>query len=250
LIDVHSHILWGLDDGAQTFDESLAMLRIAAETGTTDIVASPHANSQFTFQPGLVEERLAQLREASGDLIRIHSACDFHLHYDNIQDALANPRKYTIAHRSYLLVEFSEMFVDRQIDTVIAKMLEAGILPVITHPERNRALQQRVETLVRWLGEGCLLQITAQSLLGRFGSKSKRFAELLLSKNLVHIVASDAHDCKDRPPRLDLAFAYVTEHYNIALAQRLFVENPGKVLAGEAISDAGSGHAGRRWFHF
>jgi protein-tyrosine phosphatase len=142
------------------------------------------------------------------------------------------------------------MFVDRQIDTVIAKMLEAGILPVITHPERNRALQQRVETLVRWLGEGCLLQITAQSLLGRFGSKSKRFAELLLSKNLVHIVASDAHDCKDRPPRLDLAFAYVTEHYNIALAQRLFVENPGKVLAGEAISDAGSGHAGRRWFHF
>ena len=226
------------------------MLRIAAETGTTDIVASPHANSQFAFRTELVEERLAQLREAAGGLIRIHSACDFHLHYDNIQDALANPRKYTIAHQSYLLVEFSETFVDRQIDAVIAKMSEAGIVPVITHPERNRALQQRMDNLLRWVGEGCLLQITAQSLLGRFGSKSKRFAELLLSKNLVHVVASDAHDCKDRPPRLDLAYAYVAEHYNSALAQRLFVENPGKILTGDAVSDAGSDQAGRRWFHF
>jgi len=226
------------------------MLRIAAETGTTDIVASPHANSQFAFRPELVEERLAQLREAAGGLIRIHSACDFHLHYDNIRDAIANPRKYTIAHRSYLLVEFPEMFVERQMDAVVAKMLEAGMVPVITHPERNRALQERLANLVRWRGEGCLLQITAQSLLGRFGSKSQRFADLLLSQNLVHVVASDAHDCKDRPPRLDLAYAYVAEHYNSGLAQRLFVENPGKILAGDTVSDAASDHAARRWFHF
>jgi protein-tyrosine phosphatase len=249
VIDVHSHILWDLDDGARTLDDSLAMLRIAAETGTTDIVATPHANSQFAFQADIVEERLTLLRQSAGGLIGIHAGCDFHLHYDNIQDALAHPGKYTIAHRSYLLVEFSEMFVDRQIDAVAGKMMAAGIVPVITHPERNFALQQRLEALVRWVGAGCLVQVTAQSLLGRFGSKSKRFAELLLTKNLVHVIASDAHDCTDRPPRLDLAYTYVAENYNSELARRLFVENPRKVLEGSPIDANARDNTRRRWFH-
>jgi protein-tyrosine phosphatase len=82
------------------------MVHLAAQTGTTDIIATPHANSQFAFRPEVVEEKLSALREAAAGLIRIHSDSDFHLHYDNIQDALARPEKYTIAHRSYLLVEF------------------------------------------------------------------------------------------------------------------------------------------------
>jgi protein-tyrosine phosphatase len=255
VIDVHSHILWDLDDGARTFDDSMAMLRMAAQTGTTDIVATPHANSQFAFRPEAVEEKLSLLRESTAGLIRIHSGCDFHLHYDNIQDALANPAKYTIAHRSYLLVEFSEIFVARQIDAVVSKMLAAGMVPIITHPERNLALQQRLDDLRRWVKEGCLVQVTAQSLLGRFGTKSKRFAELLLKKNLVHVIASDAHDSTDRPPRLDLAYAYIAENYNPELARRLFVENPAKVLEGGPIYvdalEPGQGHdTRRRWFRW
>jgi protein-tyrosine phosphatase len=128
------------------------------------------------------------------------------------------------------------MFVTNQIDAVIGKMLPAGIVPIITHPERNFALQQRLVALNRWVDAGCLLQVTAQSLLGRFGSKSRRFAELLLKKNLVHVIASDAHDPTNRPPRLDLAFDYVAENYTLELARRLFVENPEKVLDGEPIS--------------
>jgi protein-tyrosine phosphatase len=248
VIDVHSHILWDLDDGARTFDESVRMVRLAAQTGTTDIVATPHANSEFAFRPEVVEEKLSLLRESADGLIRIHSGCDFHLNYDNIQDALAQPQKYTIAHGSYLLVEFSEMFVARQIDAVIAKMLEAGIVPIITHPERNFALQQQLEELSRWVGAGCLLQVTAQSLLGRFGAKSRRFAELLLKKNLVHVIASDAHDSTDRPPRLDLAYAYIRENYTPELARRLFVENPEKVLEGKPVKSEGETTRRRRWF--
>jgi protein-tyrosine phosphatase len=253
VIDIHSHILWDLDDGARTFEDSLAMVRLAAQTGTTDIVATPHANSRFAFRAEIVEKKLSLLRESTAGLIRIHSGCDFHLHYDNIQDALAHPEKYTIAHRSYLLVEFAEMFVASQIDAVIGKMLSAGIVPIITHPERNFALQQRLVALNRWVESGCLLQVTARSLLGRFGSKSRRFAELLLKKNLVHVIASDGHDSADRPPRLDLAFDYVAENYTLELARRLFVENPEKVLNGEPISqddvecDRGE-NTRRRWF--
>jgi protein-tyrosine phosphatase len=163
-----------------------------------------------------------------------------------------HPEKYTIAHRSYLLVEFSGMFVTNQIDAVIGKMLSAGIVPIITHPERNFALQQRLVALTRWVEARCLLQLTAQSLPGRFGSKSRRFAELLLKKNLVHVIASDAHDSADSPPRLDLAFDYVAENHTLELARRLFVENPDKVLEGQPIygdeqSDRGE-NARRRWF--
>jgi protein-tyrosine phosphatase len=253
VIDIHSHILWDLDDGARTFENSMAMVRLAAETGTTDIVATPHANSRYSFRPEVIEDRLALLNASTNGTIHIHAGCDFHLHFGNIQDALANPSKYTIAHNSYLLVEFSDMFVARQIDDVFDKMLAAGIVPIITHPERNFVLQQRIEDLSRWVSAGCLLQVTAQSLLGRFGSRSKRFAELLLKKKLVHVVASDAHDCEDRPPRLDLAYSYVVEKFSSELAERLFVEYPRMVLQGQPIylsepePEQDRPH-GRRWF--
>jgi protein-tyrosine phosphatase len=255
VIDIHSHLLWDLDDGPGTFEDSLAMLRLAAETGTTDIVATPHANSRFPFRPELIDERIAALRESAGGSIGIHLGCDFHLHYGNIQDALRNPSKYTIAHKSYLLVEFSDTFVARQIDAVFAKMREAGMAPIITHPERSFALQQRIEDLSRWVSEGCLLQITAQSLLGRFGSASQRFARLLLKRKLVHIVASDAHDCRDRPPRLDLAYKFVARDYGAEVAQRLFVHYPGMVLAGRPIDSGDAGNQPdegrrRRWSPF
>ena len=245
VIDVHSHILWDLDDGPRTLDESLAMLRVAAATGTTDIVATPHANSRFAFQPEAIEERLALLRESAGGLIGIHSGCDFHLHYDNIQDALAHPAKYTIAHRSYLLVEFAEMFVVRQIDVVAGKMLAAGIVPVITHPERNFALQQRIQELARWVSTGCLVQVTAQSLLGRFGSKSKRFAELLLKKNLVHIVASDAHDCTDRPASPGSRLHLRRGELQFGVSRAPFCRKPRKGVAGRAHRYRRGGLAGK-----
>lgn len=235
MIDIHSHILWGVDDGPRTFEDSVAMLRVAADTGTTDIVATPHANARFSFPPDLIAERVALLNESVKGAIHIHSGCDFHLHYDNIRDALANPNKYTIGHKSYLLVEFSDVFVVRQIDEVFGKMLAVGIVPIITHPERNFALQQRLGDLTRWVAAGCVLQITAQSLLGRFGSRSQRFTELLLKKSLVHVVASDAHDCEDRPPRLDLAYSSVADKFSSELARQLFVRHPRMVLRGEPI---------------
>jgi hypothetical protein len=96
-VDIHSHVLYGLDDGAKTIEESVAMLAIAEASGTTDIVATPHANSQFEFRPDVVSRRIEELQARTR--VRIHSGCDFHLHVDNIQDALAHPERYTIRPR-------------------------------------------------------------------------------------------------------------------------------------------------------
>jgi protein-tyrosine phosphatase len=235
MIDIHSHILYGLDDGAKTREQSLAMLTMAAETGTTDIVATPHADLQFPFNPELVAERLADLRLATEGVIRIHAGCDFHLQYDNIQDALKNPTKYTINGCGYLMVEFSDLVIFNNTEDIFERMHSVGITPVVTHPERNPLLQQRLDRLERWTSNGILLQVTAQSLLGRFGNAAKRCSEELMDRNLVHFIASDAHDTEHRPPCLDEAFEYVSRKYGAARASRLLERNPAAVLIGEAL---------------
>jgi protein-tyrosine phosphatase len=234
MIDIHSHILWGVDDGARSLEQSLDMLTIAANSGTTDIVATPHANSEFSFDPQVIEERLAELRAAVRDSIRIHNGCDFHLSYDNIQDALATPAKYAINHRSYLLVEFSESIIPNT-GGIFERLLDQGLTPIITHPERNEAIQRQTEKLLDWVEQGCLLQITAQSLLGGFGKKAQSYSNRLLSEGLISFVASDAHDCTYRPPRINEAYALVKKKMGLEKADCIFVENPRRVLDGSPI---------------
>jgi protein-tyrosine phosphatase len=234
LIDIHSHILPGLDDGAQTLADSVAMLEIAAAGGTTDIVATPHANSQFAFQPDRISQRLAEVA-AAAPRVRIYSGCDFHLQYENIQDAIEHPTKYTINHRNYLLVEFSDLIIFHTTRQIFAQLRAAGMIPVVTHPERNWLLQKRFEALGEWVADGACLQVTAQSLVGRFGRHARAFAKKLLKHDLVHFIASDAHDSIDRTPDLREAFALVADRYGPKRAERLFVTNPRAALEGTSL---------------
>lgn len=252
MIDIHSHILRGLDDGPESLDESVAMLRIAAEAGTTDIVATPHSNLDYSFDPEQISERIAELSEAVGPAPRIHCGCDFLLSYDNIQDALADPTRYTINHRNYLLVEFSDLLIFKNAMEIFGRLLDAGMVPVVTHPERNWLLQQRTGELEKWVAEGCLLQVTAQSLLGRFGKRARRFAETLMRRGLVHFVASDAHDPEDRTPDLSGAYEHVASKYSPEWAERLFVTNPRHVLTGEDLDLGAVGlpPQPRKWYRF
>lgn len=252
MVDIHSHILHGLDDGAQTLDESLAMLKIAAAGGTTDIVATPHANTEFTFDPALVAERLAELSAVAGRSIRIYPGCDFHLQYENIQDALGNPTKYTINHKSYLLVEFSDLMIFNTTKDIFYQLRSAGMVPVVTHPERNLLLQKRFETISEWVAEGACLQVTAQSLLGRFGRRAKGFTEKLMNAGMVHFVASDAHGTMDRTPDLREAFDYVSNKYGPKRAELLFVVNPRAALYGERLPEIKIPDAQRqrKWYQF
>jgi protein-tyrosine phosphatase len=252
LIDIHSHFLFGMDDGAGTFEESLAMLRLAAEHGTTAIVGTPHSNLKYRFEPEVIAERLARLSEAVAGVIQLYSGCDFHLSYDNIQDALENPHKYTINGGNYLLVEFSDLLIFRNTQEIFARLAASGMIPVITHPERNSLLRQRLDQIQTWVASGATVQVTAQSLTGRFGRRAEDFSRELLNRGLVHFIASDGHDCKHRPPRMDEARAWLTENYGEPVATALCVTNPGAAVASEPLEpvisavDPGS----RKWYEF
>jgi len=210
------------------------MLRMAAENGTTDLVATPHANLSYKFDPAKIRERVAELSAAVPE-IRLYSGCDFHLSYDNIQDAIENPRKYTINQQRYLLVEFSDLLIFRNTPEIFARLQDAGMDPVITHPERNGLLRQRLESIESWVADGAYVQVTAQSLLGDFGRRALDFSRALLDRGLVHFVASDAHDCQHRPPRLDLVHAWLVKNYSEAWADALCVDNPRATLTGDPL---------------
>ena len=251
MIDIHSHILPGFDDGAETMEESLRMLEMAAAGGTTDIVATPHANIEYRFEPERVEAAVSDL-QACAAAPRIHPGCDFHLSYDNIRDALDNPTRYTINHRCYLLVEFSDMMIFRNSGDILRALLEGGLVPVITHPERNSLLHDRLRDIEDWVGAGCLLQVTGHSLLGLFGERARDFAGLLMKRGLVHVLASDAHDSVRRHPGLAEVFRHVEQRHGMDIALRLLEANPRAILDGLPVEQAGGGAKAtrRKWYRF
>lgn len=230
------------------------MIEMAAASGTTDLVASPHASPRYKFDPELVQERLEGMRAAvaakPGLKIRLHNACDFHLSYDNIQDALANPRKYTIDNGRYLLVEFSDLLIFRNTAEIFARMLDSGMTPIITHPERNPLLCQRLPELTAWVEAGALIQVTAQSLTGRFGKRAAEFSRILLDQGSVHFLASDGHDLVHRPPRMDEAFEWIEKRYGREAAELLCIENPRATLTGEHVTalDPAPAKPAKKWY--
>ncbi len=226
------------------------MLRMAAAEGTTDIVASPHASPEFQFHADVTAQRVDELQAAMGDAIRIHKGCDFHLSFDNITDAIANPRKYSINSKGYLLVEFSDFGIFQNTATIFERIIGAGMLPIITHPERNRLLQMKIEDLAAWAKMGCLIQVTAASFLGRFGSSSQKFSEELMSRGLVHVIASDAHDIEHRPPTLKPAREHLARKYGEDVAERLTVTTPRAVIDGQPVWKVEPGQPGKKWYRF
>jgi len=237
MVDIHSHILPGLDDGAQTIEESLRMLEIAAASGTTDIVATPHANGEFRFDPERAQQLFQDLSGRTVGAISIHLGCDFHLNYDNLLNAIANPEKYTINHHQYLMLELPDLIALAAVKSALNQLIGVGIVPIITHPERNLSLQPELRELERWIAAGARVQVTAQSLLGRFGAAAQRAADSLMNGNHVHFIASDAHDCVDRTPELAGAYKYVSAKYDARRADALFIHNPAATLRGDLLLD-------------
>ena len=242
LIDLHSHVLPGLDDGAPDQATAIAMCRMAADSGTTDLVLTPHNNTRYAFDPDRVEEARQELQTAVGQSIHLHRGCDLHLSTQNVEAALADPSRYTINGHDYLLVEFSDDLLVQGTSEIFGRFRDAGITPVITHPERNRHLRRNLRRLARWIQRGCRIQVTAQSLLGNFGESAQEAAIRMMDAQLVHFVASDAHNLKGRPPVLIKAYDFVLDRWGDKEADRVFIDHPWAALWGDVIRPA----AGRR----
>ena len=240
MVDIHHHLLPGLDDGSPDLETSIAMARMAVADGITHVVCTPHASGRYAFSPELIAEKLATLRAALAKEsipLTLATGCDFHLSYDNIKDAIANPRKYSLNATDYLLIELPDHGLSTSLEEIFYQLRLAGLTLILTHPERNPTLQRDHARLASWLREGMLIQITTSSVLGNMGKTAEKMSHTLLANRWVHFLATDAHNLTSRPPRMAEARDLVAKQYGDSYAALLCTENPTAVFNGDPLPE-------------
>lgn len=235
MVDIHCHILYGLDDGARTLEDSLAMAEDAIADGITHVVGTPHASTEHHFDFAKVREVRDQLSEKLEGRLTLATGCDFHLNPENIQAVRKDPLPYCINQKDYLLVEFNEFSIPPAMNQTLHELHLQGLRPIVTHPERNAILRTQADRLRDWVRQGCYAQVTAGSLAGVFGPLAKENAWTWLGQGLVHFVSSDGHNTTRRPMKLKFAFDAVAQKFGKEKAQALFVENPMAAYEGRPL---------------
>jgi protein-tyrosine phosphatase len=230
VVDIHSHILPEVDDGPKSWDVCVAMCRAAAADGITHMVAAPHANDHYYYDREYLQQLVAHLQQLLGDTPKITLGCDFHLSYENLQEAFANPSRYVIGNTRYLLVEFSNYSVPQNTTDSFLKLGDRGITPVITHPERNPILRESLQRVVEWAEQGCVIQMTGSALTGFWGDRTRHAAEWLLERQSVHVLATDTHDLHKRVPILSTSRDAAAEIVGEEVAEALVADNPRAIV--------------------
>jgi protein-tyrosine phosphatase len=240
LIDLHCHILPGLDDGSSSAEESLAMARLALQDGIRTIVATPHAlDGVYNVPLAKITEGVAafqKLLSTKGLDLQVCVGADVHLS-PAIAEKIKTGAVITInATGKYFLLELPPQTIPSGVKEEIFALKMQGITPVITHPERHPLILRDMNLLHDFIAMGALSQITAMSLTGEFGEGVRRCSQELLKHCLVHVIASDAHSADSRPPLLSRAVNEAAELTGSdSLAASLVKDIPAKILAGEPV---------------
>jgi protein-tyrosine phosphatase len=235
MIDLHCHILPGIDDGAQTIEDSMAMAEDAIRDGITCVVGTPHASTEYHFDYAKVRAARADLQSRLDGRLTIATGCDFHLNPENLMAVKKDATPFCINQKDYLLVEFNEFSIPPAMDQTLHELHLMGLRPIITHPERNGILRSQPERLQSWVRLGCYAQVTAGSLSGVFGAGAQADAWTWIDQGLVHFVASDGHNAARRPVKLRFAYDAIAEARGRELAEALIVENPQAAFEGKAL---------------
>lgn len=233
-IDIHFHLVWGVDDGPQVPAVSQRLTRQAFESGTLAIIATPHCSARYSFDPGLVESRLNVLEQAC-DEPTLFRGCEVEINHETLAAIQRTPRRYTLNGGRYVLVELPHRFPHDRLLLVLNRLREVGLEAILAHPERYPLMWDRPKLAEGWVEAGGLLQLTADAFDGRYGRRARAMAADLVGAGLAHFVASDAHDPTRRPPGLQAAFRRVYELAGQAEAARLFTYNPLAVLHDEPL---------------
>jgi len=240
MIDIHCHILPGIDDGPLSIAESLAMVDLALADGITTIVATPHTfNGVYTTPPEATTSGVDALNRILTDKnirLRICPGAEVHTcdaFSRKIIDGLADTINHT---GKYVLVEFPFQTINPGTSEELFQLKLKGITPVIAHPERNILFQRDIDQLYDMVGMGCLVQITAMSITGELGEAAMGCAHTLLQRHLVHVIASDAHSPGGRPPILSNGVNAAADILgSMAEARKMVTDIPRAILCGDSI---------------
>jgi protein-tyrosine phosphatase len=235
MVDIHSHILPLVDDGAQSWEVAVAMVTMAERDGVTHMVATPHANYEYAYDRETHAALLEELQNRVGNGVQLILGCDFHFSYDNLEDALQRPHRYTIGSTRYLLIELSDFSVPPQISNMLFSLTSKGLIPILTHPERNPLLQRNPERVSEWVDMGMLVQLTANAFTGKWGKGVQKLANWYAENRLVHVIASDAHSATRRNPLLSEARRMVAKTYSEEFAIALFETNPRAIINDKSL---------------
>lgn len=260
MVDIHCHILPETDDGANTLEESVAMCRAAAADGITTIVATPHMFDGVHTTPdrATILEKIARVKEAAGACVEIVPGGEVRYSYEIFQEAQDPHSRIKLNGTSYMLLEFPFQTVPPNIEMTIFQILNAGITPVIAHPERNKRIQEHPRIMADLVDRGAFAQLDAGSLTKSFGPESYQTAKRIIEAGLAHFIATDAHHQDRRRPILSAAAAVAADWGGVEYARAMVNENPTALIEDRGIPyqlecdlDALLGRKKKRnWFTF
>ena len=233
MIDLHSHILPGIDDGARDWAVSMEMAKLYVDDGVTVVACTPH------ILPGLYHNSGPQIREATRALqqaldrdgipLRLVTGADVHMAPDLIAGLRAG-RLLSLADTRYVLVEPPHHVAPVRMEQFFFDLVVAGYTPILTHPERLSWIESQYSTVQRLIKGGVWMQVTAASLTGAFGRTAQYWANRMLDEGCVHILATDAHDTRRRPPRLSAGRDFAATRVGAREAEHLVVTRPTGIL--------------------
>ncbi|WP_431803259.1 tyrosine-protein phosphatase [Halobacillus andaensis] len=239
MIDIHSHILPGVDDGAQGLEDSIEMAKAAVEDGIHTIIATPHhQNGKYNNEKHHILQQVDTLNQNLAGYnipLEVLPGQETRIHGDMIESIRTDEILSLTNQGTYIFIEFPSDAVPRYAKQLLFDIQLEGYQPIIVHPERNRQIIQHPSFLYNMVSQGAYTQITAASLTGRFGKNIKKFTHQLIEANLTHLIASDAHNTTSRGFCMTDAYDVIKENYGPSMVY-LFAENAEFVVKGEGLA--------------
>jgi protein-tyrosine phosphatase len=236
MIEIHSHILPGVDDGAKDLEESMAMIDMYVAEGVTDIIATPHYISKSEFDNSKVLEAYETLSKAivaKGYKINLYLGNECYLDEGLVEQT--DDDWYSLNHSRYVLVEFYYRMPISQILNLIYSLKLKEYVPIIAHAERLIQQVNPYEVITELVNNGCYIQINTSALTSKHKRQETKLVHKMFKYELVHFVASDAHNSRLRLPRLKMAYNIVRKKYGQLIADNVFIYNPQQIINNEII---------------